>query len=111
MWVCWCESGIIQFSNLQTELKYLDSFKFYYVLTDLGVPPLGWVGGCIWVGWEWREVSHACAHAHACTCYDIIGISQGFPNAIAINYLVYTCMHVHAHVHTCNTPLLISTNP
>ena len=33
-----------QIENLQTELKYLDSFKFYYILPDLGGPPL-WVGG------------------------------------------------------------------
>ena len=32
-----------QFSNLQTELKYLDLFKFHYVLTDLGHPPWEWV--------------------------------------------------------------------
>ena len=39
-----CECGIIQFSNLQTELKYLDLFKFYYVLTDMGGSPWGWGG-------------------------------------------------------------------
>ena len=84
-------------SFIQTELKYLDSFKFYYVLTDLGVPSIGvgWVGAYGWK-WEWKEVSHACAHTH------IIGISQGFPNAMTINYLMYACacMHVHAHTPT-----------
>ena len=37
-----------QISNLQTELKYLDLFKFYHISIDLGVPP--------WGMWVWVDV-------------------------------------------------------
>ena len=43
-----------QISNFQTELRYLGLLKFYYVPTDLGVPPWGWLGGVgivVGVGW------------------------------------------------------------
>ena len=56
-------------SNLQTELKYLDSFNCYNILTDLGGYPLGgrW-GGWMGCGWVWvYEVPHANTHVHACT--------------------------------------------
>ena len=56
-----------QIPNLQTELKYLDLFKFYHVFTDLGgYPPGGWVGGWVGVGLG-GGTPHARAHAHACT--------------------------------------------
>ena len=65
-----------QISNLQTESKYLDSFKSYRIFTDLGgYPPWrvgGWVGGGgVW----WGHTPRMCAHARA-------------------------CMHVHARAHT-----------
>ena len=47
MWVGVCVWNNSQFSNLQAELKYLNSFKFHDVFTDLGGSPWGWVG---WVG-------------------------------------------------------------
>ena len=40
-----------QISNFQTELRYLGSLKFYHVPTDLGIPPWGWVGVGVGVGW------------------------------------------------------------
>ena len=62
-------------SNLQTELKYLDSFKCYNILTDLG-GYLDGVGewGCGWV--LVYRVPHASTHVHA-------------------------CMHVCTHICTC----------
>ena len=52
-------------SNLQTELKYLDSLKSYNILTGLGVTPLGgrWGG---WMGMWVYGVPHASTHVHAC---------------------------------------------
>ena len=50
-----------QIPNLQTESKYLNSFKSYRIFTDLGGIPPG--GG--WVG-EWGH-PHACAHVYAHT--------------------------------------------
>ena len=86
-----------QISNLQTELKYLDSFKLYYVLTDLGVPPWGNdVCGCMW--------GVPCMHMHM---HDIIGFPKGFPHeaAICMKLSCLTNMHVCAcmclHVHAC----------
>ena len=58
--------------NLQTESKYLNSFKSYCVFTDLGGYPLG-VGSGGGVGWG--HPPHTCA----CTCI---------------------CMHAHTHAHT-----------
>ena len=38
-------------SNLQTELNYLDWFKAYWIVTNLGVTQGGgWLGGWNWVG-------------------------------------------------------------
>ena len=57
-----------QVSNFQTELKYLDLFKCYNILTDLGGSASlgiggvdGYVGGCGCMG-----VPHASTHVHAC---------------------------------------------
>ena len=63
---------LTQILNLQTELKYLDLFKCYNILTDLGGghPSLwmgvvgGWVCGWVWVyGGAWMN---ACTYVHAC---------------------------------------------
>ena len=63
-----------QISNLQMELKYLDSLKFYYILAYLGAPPWGRVGlvnigggggGCRGVRWC---PMHACMCMHTHTC-------------------------------------------
>ena len=43
VWVGWDDS---QYSNLQTEFKYLGLLKFYHVWTDLGIPH---GGGWVWV--------------------------------------------------------------
>ena len=40
-----------QISNLQTDLNYLNWFKTYWTVTNLGVTQLGgWLGGWNWVG-------------------------------------------------------------
>ena len=75
-----------QIPNLQTELKYLDSFKSYRVFTDLGgYPPGGWVGG----GWGWVGLvppthMRTCTHMHART-----------------RTCAHTCMHVKHDKHGC----------
>ena len=79
-------------SNSQTELKYLNSFKFYWV---------GWVhmggGGC--QGVEGCP-THACMCTHVHNVYDIIGFPQGFPcggshlhEIIMFNMYACVCMH------------------
>ena len=69
-----------QIRNLQTELKYLDSFKSYRVFR--GGTPLG--GG--WVGWDWVGAPPTpvcmCTHTCACTC-------------------THTCMHIKHDKHGC----------
>ena len=61
-----------QISNLQMELKYLDSLKFYYILAYLGAPPWGRVGLVNIGGGECRGVwgcpMHACMCMHTHTC-------------------------------------------
>ena len=52
----WGESP--QISNLQTELKYLELFKTYWIFTDLG-PSL-------WGGWVGSTSTRVHAHMHAC---------------------------------------------
>ena len=86
--------------NLQTELKYLDLFKCYNILTDLGgYPPLGMgeVGG--WVcGWVWvyggAPCKHICAYMHECMhicafMLNMINMDASMEAAIC-NY--YTCI-------------------
>ena len=53
--------GSPQISNVQTELKYLDSFKCYWIFTDLGGPPGGggWgrgggIKGDLEMMWGWQ---------------------------------------------------------
>ena len=69
-----------QIPNLQTESKYLDSFKSYRIFTDLGGTPLGGVGG--WVGVGLGGGTPTCAHAH-----------------------MHARMHTHmrTHMHACWT--------
>ena len=60
-----------EIQNLQTELKYLDSLNFYWLLTDFRGPPPWGVGVG---GWGWHSVrvfkgvphAHTHAHTHAC---------------------------------------------
>ena len=111
-----------QIPNLQTESKYLDSFKSYCIFTDLGGYPLGggWVG---WWGWSWVEASpmhvhmgthmHACARMCAHTCmhvkHDEHGCLHGgghlqFSNMFIFVFRVCACMHVHVHVSRDTPP-------
>ena len=118
-----------QIPNLQTESKYLDSFKSYHVFTDLGVPPLGvgWVGGWGW-GWVGRWVGlglgggtpmhmHTHTHAYACMCvhtcmhvkHDKHGCLHGgghlqFPNMFILAFRGCACVHVCVHVSR-DTPM------
>ena len=102
------------------ELKYLNSFKSYCVFTDLGIPPRGWVGGWVGVGWwggvgwgwgwGWMGVglpphtcTHARAHTHACMLNMITWLLHGgghlqFPNMFILVFCVCACIHVHMHV-------------
>ena len=97
------------------ELKYLDSFKCYQILTDCGGSPLGGVADG-WMGWGWVWVCGGCpmytcthkhTHTHARTCMlNMINMDASMSVAIC-NF--YTCIHVHAcvcmHVRACgDTP-------
>ena len=116
-----------QIPNLQTELKYLDSFKFYHIFTDFGgCTPLGggWVGGCGW-GWVgaggvgWGHPSHMCACtrsrtrtcAHTCMHveHDKHGCLHGgghlqFPNMFILAFRACACMHVCVYVSRDTLP-------
>ena len=65
--------GVYTYFKSSNRMKYLDSFKCYNILTDLGVDGVGgW--GC---GWAWvYGVPYASTHVHA-------------------------CMHAHTHAHAC----------
>ena len=85
-----------QIPNLQTESKYLDSFKSYRVFTDLaGYPPGGWVGGWVEVGLgggtpHTRAYRHAHAHVHTHACMlNMINMAASMVAAIC-NFL--TCL-------------------
>ena len=94
-----------QIPNLQTESKYLDSFKSYRVFTDLGVYR-PWVLGGGGVGWGHppRTCAHACMHAHAhvhthACMLNMINMAASMVAAIC-NFL--TCLSSHfVHVHAC----------
>ena len=97
------------------ESKYLNSFKFYCIFTDLGgYPPKGWAHG-----WRWDLVRatathvHTCTHMNACahtwahTCmhvkHDKHGCLHGgghlqFPNMFILAFHACVCMHVDVHV-------------
>ena len=78
------------------ELKYLDSFKCYRILTDCGGSPAGVVADGrmgVGVGMGVCGVSYACMHAHT---YMIMDASM---SAAISNF--YTCIHVHVCVHAC----------
>ena len=92
------------------KLKYLNSFKFYYLLIDLLGPPWSGVGGC-----ECMGVSHVCTHVYTPThVYYIMEIPQGFPyggghlhEISMFNIHACACVHVcvcvgypHTHTHT-----------
>ena len=101
-----------QIPNLQTESKYLDSFKSYRIFTDLGrYPPGGWMGGWVGVGLG-RDTPHACtcartcasmhaharAHTHACML-NMINMAASMVAAIC-NFL--TCLSSRfMHVRVC----------
>ena len=81
-----------QIPNLQTESKYLDSFKSYRVFTDLGGTPLG-VGGwgyppCMYAHAHASTYAHACVHTHACML-NMINMAASMVAAIC-NFL--TCL-------------------
>ena len=111
----WMENSL-QISNLQTELKYLDKLKCYWILSDSKDPPpwggAGWVdvsgGGYGYVG---RCAMHAYMHIHAhawtyaCTCMlnmlNMLNMDASMSAAICnfytcINVCVCMCVHVHA---------------
>ena len=98
------------------ELKYLDLFKCYRILTDCGGSPLGgggWVDGSLGgYGCVRRCVIHVHTHmyayrcTHACTCMlNMINMDASMSAAIC-NF--FTCIHVHACVcmHVGTPPCL-----
>ena len=114
-----------QIPNLQTESKYLDSFKSYSVFTDFGeVPPVGggWLGGVGWVGLGGgtpHERAHGHAPPHMCTCtcahtcmhvkHDKHGCLYGgghlqFSNMFIFTFRACACMHVCVHVSRDTPP-------
>ena len=97
-----------QIPNLLTELKYLDSFKFFCIFTDLGGYPLGGGGG---VGWGHPPCMHTHTHAHTCmhVKHDKNGCLHGgghlqFPNMFILAFCVCACMHMHVHMSR-DTPI------
>ena len=101
-----------QISNLQTELKYLDKLKCYWILSDSG-GPLPWgdgrwvdgggdghgcVGGC---PMHARMHMYARTHMHVKHVVNMINMDASMLVAICNFYTcinVRVCMCVHAHV-------------
>ena len=108
-----------QIPNLQTESKYLDSFKSYCVFTDLGGPPPGgWVGGWVGVGLGREHPPRTCTRARArtCTCahtcmhvkHDKHGCLHGgghlqFSNMFIFAFRACACVHVRVHMSRDNS--------
>ena len=102
----------LQISNLQTESKYLDSFKSYSDFTDLGgTPPRGWVG--VWLGVGLGGGTPMYVHVHAHTCmhvkHDEHGCFHGgshleFPTMFILAFPVCACVHMHVHMSR-DTPM------
>ena len=90
--------------NLQTELNYLNLFKFYCIFSDLR-PPAALASGWVGVGVS-GVLPHVpiCMHMHTCihTCIMlyIIEIANGCPHG-GIHLSCLTCMCVCVHVHSC----------
>ena len=83
-----------QIPNLQTESKYLDSFKSYCIFTNLGggvgwVGGWGWVGGGVGLGGGWGWVGGG------------VGLGGGWGWVGAPPTHVRMCMHMHTHMHAC----------
>ena len=84
-----------QIPNLQTESKYLNSFKSYRVFTDLGGTP----HACVHVHTHARTCAHTCMHIK----HDKHGCLHGgghlqFPNMFILAFRVCACMHMHVHM-------------
>ena len=107
-----------QISNVQTELNYLNSFKVYWIFTDLMDAPLG-VGVDGWVVvrvcqrvWENECPTHVCTHTytHACACihkqwchngnHQEKPIAMGAAICMKLSCL-YMCVSVCACMCTC----------
>ena len=104
-----------EIQNLQTELKYLNSLNFDWLLTDFRVHPARRVGVGVW-GWDsvrvFRGVPHTRVHVHMHACMQVhrraymykhdnfmqmaapIGKSWGIP-------LWHHCSCARASAHVC----------
>ena len=93
----WVEESS-QISNLQKELKHLDSSNSYCILTYSGGPPMGWVGVTP------HTYTHTCIYTCAHTCMHVKhGCLHGgghlqFPNMFILLFLASVCMHMCVHV-------------
>ena len=99
-----------QISNLQTELKYLDKLKHYWILSDSGAPPPGgWqMGG--WGGGGYGCVGgcpmHTCMHMHACTHMHVKHAKHAKHGCLHVGghlqfLYMYKCAYMHVHACTC----------
>ena len=104
-----------QISNLQTELKYLDKLKCYWILSDSGGPPswgggrwvdgggdgYGCVGGC---PMHTHMHMHAHTHMHVKHVVNMVNMDASMSAAICNFYTcinVYVCMCGHACACAC----------
>ena len=105
-----------QISNLQTELKYLDKLKCYWILSDSGGPPPwgvadGWMGVGMGMGvCEGVPCMHACTHTctHARTHMHVKHAKHAKHGCLHVGghlQFLYmykcTCVHVRACVCMC----------
>ena len=98
-----------QISNLQTELKYLDKLKCYWILSDSGGPPpwgggrwvdggggrYGCVGGC-----PMHVRTHTRTHARTCML-NMLNMDASMLAAICNSIHVCVCVCVRARACAC----------
>ena len=91
-----------EITNLQTELNCPNSFKFFCIFSDLGLPGLGWMGGGVGVP---STYMHMQAHSHALMKnLHVQKLQMAAPfrhPCLSCLTCVCVCVCVCVHIHAC----------